>query len=141
MIIRLKTVRLNGQNSAQLAGPGASTILDKDAEMYFFSEEEYVAARRRNKAKDEFIIPTASISYMQPFEKLECFEDAPENVAPPPDERQMTLGIVEAAQPVEDTVRMVKINGRIVERKGPPQDDELEALTKPARKIFSNDGE
>ncbi len=146
-MIRLKTLRLVGNNSAILGGPGTTTITDKDAEMYFFPREEYVAAKRR-RSGDEYIIPTADITYMQPLEPLDCFEKLATLVTTVPGynavltippEMRPGLAEISAIGQESDTVRMVKLGGKIVERKGPPKDDELEALTAPKRSIFKPD--
>ncbi len=142
-MIRLKALRLKGVNSASLAGPGATSITDKDAEMYFSPSDDYVAAKRRKGDCGEYLIPTSDVAYMQPMEPLDCFEkDVPVVTAPAQLEALAELSAV--GQEIDnaitaaggDTVRMVKIAGKIVERRGPPKDDELEALTAPKRSIF-----
>lgn len=137
-MIRLKSMRLSGVNSANLAGPSTTTITAKDCEMIYFPSDEFVACRRV-KSGEEFLIPTADISYMQPMMPLEeqlrsdlWEKKAPEPVVAAPLE---ILAPPTAVAPErvydEDTVRMVKINGVIVERKGAPRADELASVTPP----------
>lgn len=140
-MIRLKLMRVK---SSGIGSPGSTTITAKDAEMIFFPELEFAAVKRHNKTRDEYIVPTADISYMQPLEPMEYFltDDALWK-GPSAQEETKPAPPVPEQPKVDDTVRMVKINGRIVERKGPPQDDELEALTSPApaRGIFAETDE
>ncbi len=144
-MIRLKSIRLKGNNSAALACPGSTSATDKDAEMYFFPRDEYVAAKRR-RGGEEYIIPTSDIAYMQPLEPLDCFEKVATLVTTvpgynavltmPPEPIDPELKKLAEYAASDDVVRMVKIDGKIVERRGPPKDDELEALTAPKRSIF-----
>ncbi len=123
---RLSEIRFI-HNVPGLTSAGNLVLRDSHAEM--FLDQEVILCRRRDTRQD-FIVPlSGNIVYVKPKDSLAgVFTSSAPGATPPAPEP--TPGV--ATGHADDTVRMVKINGRIVERKGPPKDDELEALTRPA---------
>lgn len=128
---------------------GSTSLSDKDAEMLLEGETLYV--RRRGKlpagVPRVFVIPLGRLDRLEPFEdQIEnLFEGDPEpkpavlvvenppegsdqlpkvNIPPAPTLKE----VVVATTPVkDDEERMIKINGKVVARRGPMKPDEIEA--------------
>ncbi len=129
-MIPLKTLRLGNP----LFG-GSNTIRDVDAEMLFDAEAGVIYVKRRKVPLTEYLVSLATTEHMEPLYKLTVFSSAP-----------YQLGLDELTQigqkqgkyfapaqdaldlRTDDQVRFVKINGKVVERKGEKKPDEIEAL-------------
>ncbi len=73
-MIRIKSMRLKGVNSASVAGPGSTSVSSKDADMLYSPSDDAVFVRRK-KDQTEYIIPSTDVAFMIPMEPLKCFVD------------------------------------------------------------------
>ncbi len=155
-MIRMKEIRF-AHNVAGLSSAGNLVTRDVDAEIW--ADGRFAMIRRRSNG-EQFMVPLSAVEFMKPFMKLDVFlESTPDRKPELANLQKMVDAQIAAtnadphptpissivASIAEDAVRMVKINGVIVERSGPPQDDELEAITAPrktvAQLIAEADGE
>jgi len=143
-VLRIKAVKA----SVPLIS-GSTSLSDKDAEMLLEGETLYV--RRRGKLPANvpriFVIPLGRLDRLEPFEdQIEnLFEGDPEpkpavlvvenppegsdqlpkvNIPPAP---TLAKVVVDTTPVKDDEERMVKINGKVVARRGPMKPDEIEA--------------
>lgn len=145
-MIRMKEIRF-ASHVAGLSTAGNLITRDVDAEIWV--DGKFAMVRRRATSED-FMIPLSGVEYMKPFMKLDVFlEIAPDrkpelsNLQKMVDQQIAATNADPHPTPIanivasiaDDTKRMVKINGVIVERSGPPQDDELEAITAPRKSV------
>ncbi len=124
---RTRAVLFGGSNS--ISAKAAQLILDTDGELLL------IKVRATGK---EYMLPLDAVEHMEPLHPLEgVFEDeaafveaatpAPVPPAPPKPPHANPVAVAPEG-PSADEVRMVKIDGKIVERKGPPRADEVLAL-------------
>lgn len=114
-----------------LTAAGNQVIRSADTEMHL-DEAGGLLFVKHLKTKKEFIIHVSSVDYLLPevpkplpSPKLDIPVEDPH---PTPTDHIVT-------SVADDTVRMVKIKGKVVERKGAPKDDELDELTKPRKTV------
>ncbi len=114
-MIPLKNLRLREPLFA-----GTMSVTSKEATMFFDASQGLVTVKRKRENQAEYFVPLSSVIFMEPLREEAVVE-------PPP------LLVMEALGPtlqktVDDQIRMVKINGKIVERRGEPKQDELDAM-------------
>ncbi len=110
-MIHIKTLRLRDPLFA-----GSLSVTSRDADISYETGQEFVVVRRKLEPRAEYFVPLSSVVFMEPLR-----EEAPK--AAPTADPVFTVRI-----PGDDVVRMVRINGKIVERKGEKKQDELDAL-------------
>ncbi len=137
--MQIKTLRLGNP----LFG-GSNTIRAVDAEMIFDDDRGVVYIKRRVAPKTEYVVSLATVEHMEPLYPMTVFSGEPVQLPLPLSPIQAINEMAAEAQKngtyfakenqetldlrTDDEVRLVKINGKIVERKGEKKPDEIEAL-------------
>ncbi len=124
-MIQLKTMRL----SNPLFG-GSNTIRATDAEMFFEPLDGVVYIKRRVSPYTEYLASLGTVEHMEPMHPL---KDIFANILTVEMQKNGEYALPALSPPsvlkaIDDTVRLVKINGMIVERKGEKRQDEIDAL-------------
>lgn len=133
-MIRISEARL-AYHVPGLTTPGTVVIREKDAQMWASDTQLFV--RRKAKPVREFLLAVANVEYMltaEPIQGVFFQDESPVEIIKERTDYQKTVDAA-IALPADDKIRLVKIKGKIVERVGPPQDDELEVLTKPKKTV------
>ncbi len=133
-MIRVSEVRF-AYHIPGLTAAGNVIVREKDAQMWV--TDVHLLVRRKTKPVRDYVLPLSSVEYTIAAEQLDlpfAADDEITEKSPIPGPAPSPVSII-VDSIADDKVRLVKIKGKIVERSGPPKDDELEALTAPRKSV------